>query len=57
MNIKDKKKRLLFILNGINEGQSLQEIGTLLGISKQAVSTFLNRNWNKKNGNFISKTK
>ena len=47
MKMKERKKRLDFILNGINEGQTLEEIGKLLGITKQAVSMFLNKHWKR----------
>ncbi len=47
------KKRLDFILNGMSEGQTLKEIGILLGtqekgkpLSAAIITNFLNTYWN-----------
>lgn len=42
------KKRLNMFYNGICEGMTMVEIAKSIGISKQALSKFLNKYWDGK---------
>lgn len=39
------KRRLQYVLNGFNEGQTMIEIAKGLGLSKQALGVFLDKYW------------